>query len=73
MSEFRQTSPSSAEKPTTTEYQDFEKWWEQYAKTLNQRATLTWIELAWAGWWARSELAEGKDEPTIYPRQGPSD
>jgi hypothetical protein len=52
-----------------TEYQVFERWWTDYAKTLNARATLTWIELAWAGWWARSEKAEGK-EPTIYPRRG---
>jgi len=55
-----------------SEYQVFHDWWEKYAMTLNQRATLNWIELAWAGWFARSEIAENK-EPSIFPRKGPGD
>jgi hypothetical protein len=72
MSNFIITGPFSADKPVTTEYHDFEVWWKEYAKTLNQRATLTWVELAWAGWFARSEVAEGK-EPSVFPRKGPSE
>lgn len=56
------------DKPVTTEYQEFEKWFAEYVKTLNSRATLVWQELCWAGWWARSEIAEGR-QPTIYPRR----
>ncbi len=66
------TSDSSMERPTTSEYRDFEVWWQEYVKQLNQRATLIWQELAWAGWFARSEVAEGK-EPTVFPRRGPSE
>ena len=66
------TSPSSFDKPPTTEYQEFERWWEKYAPTLNQRATLVWQELAWSGWFARSEMAEGK-EPTVFERKGPDE
>lgn len=50
-----------------TEYMVFEKWWPGYAATLNSRATLVWQEIAWAGWFARSEIAEG-GEPTVFPR-----
>jgi hypothetical protein len=60
------------EKPTTTEYHDFEKWWKDYATTLNSRATLVWQEIAWAGWFARSEVAENK-LPSIWERKGPSE
>jgi len=52
-----------------TEYQTFERWWAEYVKTINQRATLVWQELAWSGWFARSEIADGK-EPSIFPRRG---
>jgi hypothetical protein len=52
----------------SNEYIEFESWWQEYAKTLNQRATLNWIEIAWAGWFARSEKSEGK-VPTIFPRR----
>jgi len=41
----------------------------EYVKTLNQRATLVWQEIAWSGWFARSEVSDGK-EPTIFPRRG---
>ena len=50
------------------EYQKFERWWPEYAKTLNMRATLVWQELAWAGWFARSEVAAGK-LPSVFPRK----
>jgi hypothetical protein len=60
------------ERPNTTEYHDFRKWWENYVLTLNSRASLVWEELAWSGWFARSEVAEGK-EPTVFPRRGPSE
>jgi hypothetical protein len=60
------------EKPITTEYQDFEKWWADYVQTLNSRATLVWQEIAWAGWFARSEVAENKS-PSIWERKGPSE
>jgi hypothetical protein len=43
-----------------TEYTEFEAWWAKYVQTLNQRATLVWQEIAWAGWYARSEIAENK-------------
>lgn len=72
MSDFEITGNFSATKPVTTEYQEFETWWAEYVKTLNSRATLVWQEIAWAGWWARSEIAEGK-EATIFPRRGPSE
>lgn len=62
------TSPSSFDKPVTTEYQEFEKWWAEYVKQLNQRATLVWQEIAWAGWFARSEIAEDK-LPTVFKRK----
>jgi hypothetical protein len=55
-----------------TEYTAFEGWWEKYVQTLNQRATLVWQEIAWAGWYARSEIAENKS-PSIWERKGPSD
>jgi hypothetical protein len=55
-----------------TEYQIFERWWKQYADTLNSRATLNWVELAWAGWFARSEVAENKS-PSIWQRKGPEE
>lgn len=58
--------------PPETEYQRFEVWWEKYAQTLNSRATLTWIELAWSGWFARSEIADG-NEPTVWKRKGPDE
>jgi hypothetical protein len=58
--------------PVSNEYQDFMKWWPEYAQTLNMRATLNWVEIAWAGWFARSEVGEGK-LPSIFPRQGPSE
>ena len=32
------------------------------------RATLVWQEIAWAGWYARSEVAEGK-LPTVFERK----
>jgi len=51
-----------------TEYQQFERWWPDYAATLNSRATLVWQELAWAGWFARSEIAENK-KPSIWKRK----
>ena len=60
------------DKPVTTEYMDFESWWKDYAPTLNQRATLVWQEIAWAGWFARSEIAE-KKSPSIWARKGPSE
>jgi hypothetical protein len=60
------------DKPVTTEYQEFEKWWEEYVKQLNQRATLVWQEIAWAGWFARSEVAE-KKRPSVWKRKGPSE
>lgn len=69
---FRITGPFGADKPSTTEYTEFEKWWLEHAKTLNSRATLVWEELAWSGWFARSEIAEGK-EPTVFARKGPSE
>lgn len=53
----------------STERIEFEKWWARHALTLNQRASLVWDELAWAGWFARAEIAEGKLEPTIFPRR----
>lgn len=65
---FAIRSTTTADTPPTTEYIEFEKFWQEYAKTLNQRATLVWQELCWAGWWARSEVAEGR-EPTIFPRK----
>ena len=65
---FRVVNAHEAQKPVTTEYQDFEVWWEKYAQTLNQRATLVWQEIAWAGWFARSEVAVGK-EPSVFPRR----
>lgn len=58
----------SVEVPNTGEYHDFDAWWVEHAKTLNTRATLTWVELAWAGWYARSEIAEGKS-PTVFQRR----
>jgi hypothetical protein len=60
------------EVPTTTEYQEFEKWWKDYGNTLNRRATLVWQEIAWAGWFARSEVAENKS-PSIWARKGPDE
>jgi len=51
---------------------EFDKWWQDYAKTLNMRATLTWYELAWSGWFARSEIAAGQ-EPSVFPRRGPDE
>lgn len=66
------TSNTSMVKPTTSEYRQFEVWWGEYVKTLNQRATLVWQEIAWSGWFARSEIAEGK-EPTVFERKGPSE
>ena len=51
-----------------TEFQIFERWWVEYVKTLNSRATLVWQEIAWAGWFARSEIDEGK-QPTVFPRR----
>ncbi len=60
------------EKPTTTEYQEFRKWYLEFVKTLNSRATLVWEELVWSGWFARSEIAEGKS-PSLFPRKGPSE
>jgi len=65
---FRITGSHSAQKPVTTEYIEFEKWWDDYARTLNMRATLVWQELAWAGWFARSEVAEGK-LPSVFERK----
>jgi len=56
----------------TNEYIEFEKWWKEYVKTLNMRASLVWQEIAWAGWFARSEIAEGKT-PTIFQRKGPDE
>ena len=47
---------------------EFEKWWAQHAQSFNQRATVVWDELAWAGWYARSEIAAGM-EPTVFPRK----
>lgn len=63
--------PDILRKPpnSQTEFQAFEVWWQKYAQTLNSRATLTWVELAWSGWFARSEMAEGK-EPTVFARKG---
>lgn len=55
-----------------TEYQQFEVWFKEYVKTLNMRATLVWQEIAWAGWFARSEVAENK-KPSIWARKGPSE
>lgn len=66
------TSDSSMDKPVTSEYRLFEEWWTEYVKQLNQRATLIWQEIAWAGWFARSEIAEG-GEPTVFERRGPSE
>ena len=69
---FNITSPYSADKPVTSEYREFEVWWEKYVQTLNSRATLIWQEIAWSGWFARSEIAEGK-EPTVFERRGPDE
>lgn len=68
MSKFKILTPHSAEKPVTTEYDSFREWWIEYAKTLNQRATLVWEEIAWSGWFARSEVAESKS-PSIWARR----
>lgn len=56
--------------PVGSEYSLFEVWWEKYAQTLNSRATLTWVELAWSGWFARSEIAEGKEATVFKRREG---
>lgn len=72
MSKFRVLSPFSADKPDSNEYTEFREWWVKYADTLNQRATLVWEEIAWAGWFARSEVAENKP-PSIWARKGPSE
>jgi hypothetical protein len=69
---FLITGPFSATEPDDNEYTEFLKWWPDYAATLNQRATLVWQEIAWAGWFARSEVAEGR-EPSVFPRRGPSE
>jgi hypothetical protein len=50
------------------EYTEFRKWWVEHSAQFNMRATLVWEELAWAGWFARSELAEGKP-PTVFLRR----
>lgn len=55
-----------------TEYQIFERWWSKAGDQFNMRATLVWQELAWAGWYARSEIAEGK-QPSVFARKGPED
>jgi hypothetical protein len=55
-----------------TEYVVFERWFAEYVKRLNSRATLVWQEIAWAGWFARSEIAENKP-PSIWQRKGPSE
>lgn len=70
--EITGTSNTSMVKPTASEYERFEEWWQEYVKQLNQRATLVWQEIAWSGWFARSEIAEGK-EPTVFERKGPSE
>jgi hypothetical protein len=62
------TSDASAERPNTTEYTEFREWWLEAVKSFNSRATLVWEELAWSGWFARSEVAEGKP-PTVFPRR----
>ena len=49
----------------------FEQWWEKASAQFNSRASLVWEELAWSGWFARSEIAEGK-LPTVFERKGPS-
>lgn len=49
----------------------FEAWWRKAAQGFNMRATPVWDELAWAGWFARAEIAEGK-EPTVFERKGPN-
>ncbi len=60
------------DRPDSNEYTEFREWWLEFVKTLNSRATLVWEELVWAGWFARSEVAEGK-EPSVFPRRGPSE
>lgn len=54
------------------EIAEFDKWWAIAGNQFNMRATIVWRELAWSGWFARSEIAAGK-EPTIFYRKGPSE
>ena len=68
MPDFRVLSTHRVEEPDTNEYTQFMEWWPDYAKTLNMRATLVWQELAWAGWYARSEVADG-NLPTVFERK----
>lgn len=46
----------------------FEEWWKKASSQFNMRATLVWEELAWSGWFARSEIAEGKI-PSVFARK----
>ena len=46
----------------------FEAWWKEASKGFNMRATPVWDELAWSGWFARSEIAEDKI-PTVFKRR----
>jgi len=59
------TAPFAADENERTR---FEAWWAEASKAFNMRATHTWDELAWSGWFARSEIAEGK-MPTVFARK----
>ena len=71
--QFRLTTPAVDFRepmgPHENERTRFEAWWKEASKEFNMRATPVWDELAWSGWFARSEIAEGK-LPTVFKRKG---